>query len=104
MARLPIKSWSIQGCLYRLRNAWWNRWQRTARTKLRIVFNILIVLRIHSMRVCSDNLARINMSTFLTIISEISGLVESQVCKEDSKPVEDKLKRLVSYVTADVQR
>lgn len=56
------------------------------------------------MRVCSDNLARINMSTFLTIISEISGLIESRVCKKDSKPVENKLKRLVSYVTTDVQR
>ena len=47
------------------------------------------------MRVYSDNLARINMSTFLTIISEISGLVKSRAYKEDSKPVENKLKRLV---------
>lgn len=50
----------------------------------------------------SEYLARINMSTFLTIISEISGLVENRVCKEDSKPVEDKLNRSGFYVTTDV--
>ena len=42
--KATFKSWSIQGCLYKLGNAWWNRWQRTARAmyELRIIFNIFV--------------------------------------------------------------